>query len=128
MNSPECLFCDKDNTEKNTILAENELVYARWDNYPVSDGHVEIVPIRHVDSYFDLTKPEVLAIHSLSLIAKEIITAKYQPDAFTIGINDGAAAGRTIHHVHQHLIPRYEGDVPNPRGGVRHIIPGKGDY
>lgn len=126
--SKECLFCDKDNTNKNTILTENELAYARWDNFPVSDGHVEVVSIRHVESYFDLTKDEVLAIHDLSKTAKEIIVAKFHPDAFNIGLNDGAEAGRTIHHVHQHLIPRYKGDVENPRGGVRHIIPGKGDY
>lgn len=127
-NSKECLFCDKDNTNKNTILAENELAYARWDNFPVSDGHVEVVPIRHVESYFDLTKDEALAIHELSKKARQIIITKFHPDAFNIGLNDGAEAGRTVHHVHQHLIPRYKGDVENPRGGVRHIIPGKGDY
>lgn len=128
MSSPECLFCDKDNPEVNTIIAENDLAYARWDNFPVSNGHAEIIPKRHVESYFDLTNEEVVAIHGLSVVAKSIIVTKFHPDAFNIGINDGVAAGRTVHHVHQHLIPRYKGDVVNPRGGIRHIIPGKGDY
>lgn len=125
---PECLFCDKDNPDKNTVIAENGLAYARWDNFPVSDGHAEVIPVRHVESYFDLTDDEVLAVHSLSEITRKIIISKFNPDAFTIGINDGVEAGRTVHHMHQHLIPRYLGDVPNPRGGIRHIIPGKGDY
>lgn len=123
-----CLFCDKNNSDKNTIIAENKFAYARWDNFPVSDGHVEVVPVRHVESYFDLTKDEVIAIHELSKEVRRLIRAKFHPDAFTIGLNDGVEAGRTVHHVHQHLIPRYKGDVENPRGGVRHIIPGKGNY
>lgn len=87
-----------------------------------------MVPIRHVESYFDLTDEEALALHGLSVITKEIIISKFYPDAFNIGINDGVEAGQTVHHVHQHLIPRYKGDVANPRGGIRHIIPGKGYY
>lgn len=128
MTNLECIFCDKDNPEVNTIVAENDLAYSRWDNFPASEGHAEVVPFRHVESYFDLTKDEVFAVHSLSVITKKIITARYNPDAFNIGINDGTEAGRTVHHMHQHLIPRYAGDVSNPRGGIRHIIPGKGDY
>jgi len=128
MSTPECLFCDKDNPDKNTVIASNDLAYARWDNFPASDGHTEIVPIRHVESFFDLNDQEVLAIYALAKVAREIITAKYHPDAFNLGVNDGEAAGRTIHHMHLHLIPRYEGDVPNPRGGIRNVIPGKADY
>lgn len=128
MNEDICLFCDKNNAERNTVIAENNLAYARWDNFPVSDGHAEIVPVRHVESYFDLKSDEVLAIHELSKKVRELIAAKFHPDAFNIGLNDGIEAGRTVHHVHQHLIPRYKGDVQNPRGGVRHIIPGKGNY
>lgn len=123
-----CLFCDKNNSDKNTVIAENKFAYARWDNFPVSDGHVEVVPVRHVESYFDLTKDEVIAIHELSKEVRQLIRAKFHPDAFNIGLNDEVEAGRTVNHVHQHLIPRYKGDVENPRGGVRHIIPGKGDY
>ena len=128
MSESECLFCDKDNTEKHTIIATNELAYARWDKFPVSNGHAEIVPIRHVESFFDLNDQEVLDIYALAKIAKDVIVAKYQPDAFNLGVNDGEAAGRTVHHLHLHLIPRYNGDVANPRGGIRHIIPGKGNY
>ena len=128
MKTPECLFCDRNNNEKHVIIAENELAYARWDNYPVSEGHAEVIPKRHVVSFFGLHDDEVLALYELARETKEIIDAKYHPDAFNIGINDGEAAGRTVHHLHMHLIPRYIGDVPEPRGGVRHIIPGKGSY
>lgn len=123
-----CLFCDKNNTKEHQIIDENELAYARWDNIPVSNGHTEIVPKRHVASFFDLTEDEMLAIYRLAKTTRQKIIEMYQPDAFNLGINDGEAAGRTIHHMHLHLIPRYEGDVENPRGGVRHLIPGKGNY
>ena len=128
MQKPECLFCDFPNPERNTIIVETELAYARWGNFPASEGHAEVVPKRHVESYFDLTDDELLAIYGLAKQVKEIVDAKYHPDAYNVGVNDGEAAGRTIHHCHIHLIPRYAGDVENPRGGIRHIIPGKGDY
>jgi diadenosine tetraphosphate (Ap4A) HIT family hydrolase len=128
MTTPECLFCDRNNKAKHIIIAENEFAYSRRDNYPVSEGHAEVIPKRHVESFFDLQDDEVLAIYDLARETKDIIDAKYHPDAFNIGINDGEAAGRTVHHLHMHLIPRYFGDVPEPRGGVRHIIPGKGSY
>ena len=123
-----CLFCDRDNKKEHTMIDENDLAYARWDNIPVAEGHAEIIPKRHLESFFDLTDDELLAIHHLAQDTRNIIIAKYHPDAFNLGINDGEAAGRTIHHLHIHLIPRYKGDVENPRGGVRHIIPGKGNY
>ena len=128
MSNKVCLFCDRDNKERHDIIAENDQAYARWDNYPVSDGHAEVIPKRHVASYFDLTDEEVLALYRLAKQVRQTIIARYHPDAFTLGINDGEAAGRTIHHMHLHVIPRYSGDVENPRGGVRHIIPGKGNY
>lgn len=123
-----CLFCDRDNKKEHSIIGENELAYARWDNIPVTRGHAEVIPKRHIESFFELTNDEVLAIHHLAQDIKNIIAAKYHPDAFNLGVNDGEAAGRTIHHLHVHLIPRYKGDVENPRGGVRHIIPEKGNY
>ena len=110
------------------IILESDLAYARRDNYAVSSGHAEVVPKRHVESYFDLTDEELLAIYDLSKQVKDIIDSRFHPDGYNIGVNDGEAAGRTIHHCHVHLIPRYIGDVENPRGGVRHIIPGKGNY
>jgi len=124
----ECLFCDYSNAERNHILVENDLAYARWDNYAVSKGHAEIVPKRHVESFFDLTDDELSSVYQLAKEAKAQIASLFSPDAYNIGVNDGEAAGRTIHHLHIHIIPRYTGDVENPRGGVRHIIPGKGNY
>lgn len=94
----------------------------------MSDGHAEVIPKRHVESFFDLSDEELAAIYGLAKVTRDEIVEKHHPDAFNLGVNDGEAAGRTIHHVHLHLIPRYVGDVENPRGGIRHIIPGKGDY
>lgn len=123
-----CLFCDKDNPEKHRIIFENELFYARWDNFPVTRGHAEIVPKRHIVSLFDLTEEEVIQMVDLLKKTKKLIDEKYHPDGYNTGNNEGEAAGRTIHHLHFHIIPRYFGDVPNPRGGIRNIIPEKGDY
>jgi len=123
-----CLFCDRNNPEKHTIISENDLFYGRWDNFPVSDGHAEIVPKRHVESLFELTDNELVQLFDLLKKVKDIIQDKYSPDAFNIGINEGEEAGRTIHHLHVHIIPRYKGDVENPRGGIRHVISGKGNY
>ncbi len=127
-----CLFCDRHDSSKNKIIAENEHAYARWDNFPVSDGHAEVVPKRHVISFFDLTETELLSMFALLKVVVEKLelepATSSVPDGYNIGVNDGAAAGQTVHHCHLHLIPRREGDIPNPRGGVRNIIPGKGDY
>jgi len=122
-----CLFCDKNNFEKEIIL-EDKLFYAKWDGHPVSKGHALIFPKKHIKSLFDLNESEIVAFLKLLKEVKKIIDSKYHPDAYNIGINDGVEAGRTIHHLHIHIIPRYKGDVDDPRGGVRHIIPGKGFY
>ena len=126
LNNP-CLFCDKDN-QKFKLVAENDFCVARWDEFPVSKGHALIIPKKHILSFFDLKNEEVLQLFSLLCETKDIIQKEYNPDGFNIGVNDGEAAGRTIHHLHIHLIPRYRGDVEKPRGGIRHIIPGKGSY
>ena len=128
MTRPDCLFCQYADPEKNAVISETELAYARWDNFPAAPGHAEIVPKRHVESYFELAEAELLSLHGLAMATREIIDRRYSPDAYTIGVNDGAAAGQTIPHVHLHLITRYEGDVANPRGGIRNVIPGMGDY
>jgi diadenosine tetraphosphate (Ap4A) HIT family hydrolase len=120
-----CIFCKLNHSE--TIL-ENRLFYSRWDKFPVSYGHAEVIPKRHIESFLDLSGKEVLLMYDLIKKTKEVIDDKFSPDAYNLGINEGEAAGRTIHHLHVHLIPRYYGDVKNPRGGVRHVIPGKGDY
>jgi diadenosine tetraphosphate (Ap4A) HIT family hydrolase len=128
MQNEYCLFCDKDNEEKHRLILENDLFYSRWDNFPVSNGHAEIVPKKHIVSFFELSDEEILQMHDLITKTKKIIFEKFNPDGYNVGLNEGHAAGRTINHLHIHIIPRYEGDVENPRGGIRNIIPGKGDY
>jgi diadenosine tetraphosphate (Ap4A) HIT family hydrolase len=121
---PGCLFCQVRDSEINHLLLEGVTTYVRWDNYPAAKGHVEIVPKRHVESYFDLTKDEAAEAYDLIKRAQRMLDVKYHPAGYTIGVNEGRAAGRTIDHLHIHLIPRYEGDVDDPRGGVRHVLPG----
>lgn len=123
-----CFFCNKENFNKHTVIIENDAFCARWDDFPVSEWHAEIITKKHIESFFDLTDGELLQFFDLLKKAKNIIKEKYSPDAFTIGINEGEAAWRTVHHIHIHVIPRYVGDVKNPKGGVRNVIPGKGDY
>lgn len=120
----DCPFCHPDRPGLHRILARNGSCYARYDNFPVSPGHLEVVPLRHVVSLFDLTPAEVTATWALLLAARDIVDAEHRPDGYTVGVNEGRAAGRTIDHVHIHLIPRRTGDVPDPRGGIRGILPG----
>ena len=87
-----------------------------------------MVPKRHIVSFFALTSGELAELYELMTSVYLEIKTRYRPDGFNIGINEGEAAGRTVHHLHVHIIPRYAGDVPNPRGGIRNIIPEKGDY
>ncbi len=119
-----CIFCNiPDN-----IIYETNLLYAMYDKYPVSKGHVLIIPKEHVKNYFeasDILRKEIdIAIFKL----KEILDKEYNPDGYNIGINNGITAGQTIFHLHVHLIPRYKGDVQDPKGGVRGVIPGKQKY
>ena len=123
---PDCLFCGIDTGR---IIAENELCYAIRDGFPVTPLHTLIIPKRHVADYFDLYQPELNAIQSLLQDQrKQIMTADPTVSAFNVGINAGAEAGQTIFHVHVHLIPRRKGDVAEPRGGVRGVIPDKQKY
>lgn len=94
----------------------------------MSPGHSLIIPKRHVGSFFATSSAERLDLLELLDQAKALVQAEHQPAGFNIGINDGAAAGQTVPHLHIHLIPRYEGDLPDPRGGVRWVIPAKADY
>ena len=114
----ECIFC---NIPRDEIIAENGLALAFFDRYPVNQGHTLIVPKRHVETYFDATLDEKDAITRLLIKVKEKLDAEYHPDGYNIGVNVGAAAGQTIFHLHVHMIPRYSGDVPDPRGGIRRI-------
>jgi diadenosine tetraphosphate (Ap4A) HIT family hydrolase len=127
LDSTSCLFCTRDNN-RIAIILENDFCYAFFDDSPVSPGHALIVPKNHVESFFSLDSDQVKQMYSLLADTKNLIQDRYKPDGYNIGINDGEAAGRTIHHLHIHIIPRYKGDIKNPRGGVRHIIPGKGFY
>ena len=122
----DCLFC---NIPPVRIVLENELAYAVRDGYPVTEMHSLIIPKRHIQDYFDLTTEELIACDQLIRSLKdEISNSDNSVNGFNIGMNSGETAGQTIFHCHIHLIPRRTGDVENPRGGVRHIIPGKGDY
>ena len=98
------------------------------DAFPISPGHKLIISKRHVGSFFDLSSDEREDLMSLLASAKANVEAEFKPDGYNIGINDGPAAGQTVPHLHIHLIPRYKGDLPDPRGGVRWIIPDKADY
>lgn len=109
-------------------ITSNKLAAALRDLYPVARGHTLIVPRRPVATLFDCSVDEIAAIWRLIQHCKGEIDEAYKPDGYNIGVNCGADAGQTIFHAHVHLIPRYRGDHPNPRGGIRHIIPGKGDY
>jgi diadenosine tetraphosphate (Ap4A) HIT family hydrolase len=117
----DCLFCDP--AEQARALASNGTAYARWDNYPATPGHVEVVTLRHVESFFGLTAQEITDLHDLLNTVHDQLAEDYAPDGWNIGVNDGAAAGRTIDHLHIHLIPRYRNDVPDPRGGIRRGLP-----
>ncbi len=119
-----CVFC----SPKREILIETALAYSVFDKYPVSKGHVLIIPKRHVSSYFELSLNEQISCNLLINEVKNYLEKNFKPDGYNIGINIGEAAGQTIHHVHIHLIPRYKNDIPNPIGGVRNVIPIKGDY
>ena len=123
----ECLFCKWKN-EKEKVIFENELAFARYDEFAVSPGHMLFITKRHCKDFFEATLEEKNAIFELIEIAKKMIDEKYNPDGYNIGMNCGIAAGQSVMHVHVHLIPRYKGDVENPRGGVRGVIPKKQSY
>jgi len=110
------------------VAFEHGLVRALWDAFPVSPRHLLVVPRRHIATWFDATEEERTAILKALDDAKALIDGQRGPDGYNIGINVGRAAGQTVFHLHVHLIPRYSGDVADPRGGVRHVIPGKGNY
>jgi diadenosine tetraphosphate (Ap4A) HIT family hydrolase len=120
-----CPFC---NLTAERILWEEGPVVAVRDAYPVSRGHVLLVTRRHVASYFDATAPEKAALWRAIERARAELVAELSPDGVNVGFNDGAAAGQTVMHLHVHVIPRFEGDVEDPRGGVRGVIPEKQKY
>ena len=125
MSEVNCPFCMLP-AERILILADEALVIR--DAFPVSPGHTLVIPRRHIGSFFELSDAERTCMVELLARAKAELDLSFQPDGFNIGINDGAAAGQTVPHLHLHLIPRYRGDVPDPRGGVRWVMPGKAKY
>ena len=124
-NNP-CLFCS---IKESGLADENKLVYASYDTYPVSELHCLIIPKRHIKDYFELTNDEVIACYELiKKIKEEILLKDPSVKGFNIGSNVGKTAGQSILHCHIHLIPRREGDVENPQGGIRSVIPLKQHY
>jgi|TARA_B110000444_G_C18293452_1_gene346240 diadenosine tetraphosphate (Ap4A) HIT family hydrolase len=124
-NNP-CLFC---NIKESGLVKENDLAYASYDSYPVSEGHCLIIPKRHVKDYFDLSNDEIIACNDLiKEIKNEIIKKDNSVKGFNVGSNAGKISGQSILHCHIHLIPRRPGDVENPQGGVRSVIPSKQHY
>ncbi len=122
----ECVFCRPDGER---VFLDGDLAYAVWDSYPVTRLHALVIPRRHVRDYFSLTADELVACDDLLRRARELIMADDAAvEGFNIGVNVGEAAGQTIFHCHFHLIPRRRGDMENPRGGMRHLFPGKGTY
>lgn len=124
-----CLFCAIQTDDRKRIVEENDYAYAIGDGFPVTPGHTLFIPKRHVPDYFGLTQEERDAINLLIHSQKKILeTEDPTIEGWNIGINNGFVSGQTVFHCHVHLIPRRKGDVENPRGGVRHVIPSKGSY
>ena len=124
-NNP-CLFC---NTKESGFTNQNELAYASYDTYPVSKYHCLIIPKRHIKDFFELTDEELLACNDLfKKVKDEVIKKDPKIDGFNLGANAGEVSGQSILHCHFHLIPRRKGDVENPQGGVRSVIPNKQHY
>ncbi|OHD76714.1 MAG: hypothetical protein A3J97_17440 [Spirochaetes bacterium RIFOXYC1_FULL_54_7] len=124
-NHPACPFCQASPASQ---FYEGRLVRGLWDACPASPGHALLVPKRHVSSWFDATAEEQAELLAALSMARQAVEVGHHPDGYNIGINVGEAAGQTVFHLHIHLIPRYTGDTPDPRGGVRHAIHGKGRY
>lgn len=124
-----CVFCGIEKAvDKSRIIYEDSTWIAMLDGYPVSEGHTLLIPKRHCETYFDLNYLELASLGVTIGIVKMVLDKRYKPNGYNIGINCGEVAGQTINHCHIHIIPRYKGDVKNPRGGVRNVIPNKGDY
>lgn len=125
MAQHDCPFCCLD---KSRIVLENEFSAAFLDAFPVGEGHMLVIPRRHVISLFELTENEQEAVWKLVSQVRAKLIQEHKPDGFSVGVNDGLAAGQTVPHAHVHVIPRRIGDVADPRGGIRWIVPEKAAY
>ena len=121
--SSDCVFC-----RRLDLVHQAELCFISQDKYPASPGHMLIVPNRHVPNYFDCSDEEINELWKMVHFAKSLVEKNHTPDSYNIGINVSKAAGQSVPHTHIHLIPRYAGDVEDPRGGVRSVIPTKRTY
>ena len=121
----ECLFC---NLPSKRVIDQCDHTLTVRDGFPVSPGHTLVIPKRHVATFFDITEEEQMAIGRAIQKAKIVLDQEFTPDGYNLGINNGEAAGQTVFHLHLHLIPRYEGDCEDPRGGVRWVLPEKAVY
>ena len=124
-NVDACPFCDP---APDRLITESDDVVALYDGFPVSPGHALVAPRRHVACWSEATEEEKSAIWREIDVVRSILDTRHQPDAFNIGINDGIAADQTVMHVHVHIIPRYLGDVDDPRGGIRWVVPNRATY
>jgi diadenosine tetraphosphate (Ap4A) HIT family hydrolase len=125
MTATECPFC---NLAEDRIWVQTDSAIAFLDNFPVSPGHTLVIPGDHIGALMELPENDLNEIWSLVAHVRKLLIEKYKPDGFNIGINEGKAAGQTVAHAHIHIIPRFNGDVPDPRGGVRWVIPDKAKY
>ena len=124
-----CAFCDiEKRIDESRIIYQDSTWIAILDGYPVSEGHTLLIPKRHCETYFDLNYLELESLGVTIGVVKRLLDAKYHPNGYNVGVNCGEAAGQTIMHCHVHIIPRYNGDCENPRGGVRGVIPNKMSY
>ncbi len=125
-NREQCPFCNLSDSVE--LISETATAVSFLDIYPVNPGHTLVIPKRHVADYFELSVHEQRALWLLVNRCKSILQKRYNPDGFNVGINVGDSAGQSVYHVHIHIIPRYKGDVDNPLGGVRGVIPSKKEY
>lgn len=123
-----CLFCRIWSVREREFIYANDSFYSFYDPNPVSKGHALIIPKRHMNSLVDLREKEQIDFFDALRKVRKSIDTKFNTHSYNIGVNEERAAGQTIMHLHVHVIPRYEGDVKNPAGGIRNVIPGKGNY
>ena len=121
--SSDCIFC-----RRVDLVYQGDLAFISQDKFPASPGHMLVIPNRHVPNYFDCTKDEQIALWDTVNLAKQMVEKEHAPDSYNIGVNVSKVAGQSVPHTHIHLIPRYAGDVEDPRGGVRNVIPNKRTY
>ncbi len=125
MKEEKCLFCNLQN-DKTIMLKQNKSFYSIYDTSPANLGHCLIIVNRHITSFFDLKDNEIVDLYSIIKELKRLLEKQFSIDGYNIGVNEGKAAGRTVEHLILHIIPRYNGDVINPRGGIRNILKYKG--